>query len=282
MYILLLLLIVICYLIYISKEGFQNQGEQQEQQQQQQQQQKNAMIIVEPREHKLLQYVIENFNRFMDPSWDLYVFYGNSTKEYAENATQNVTQRAKYLLPLGVDNLIDTEYNTLFKQHEFWDKIDAENILVFQTDAVLCPSSAKKIEEFIKYDYIGCSVDNKHIGNSSAPHWWSSYPFYGIGGLSFRKKSFMKQCITNDPNNNIPEDVFYSTCIEKNGRNKPESAEVLAKFCSQWQYNEDSFGAHKTKGMSNKEDFYAYCPEAQRLEEAFRPMNIGPTRETFK
>jgi hypothetical protein len=43
----------------------------------------NAMVIVEPREHKLLEAVIKNFDDIMDSSWDLYVFHGKSFSKHA-------------------------------------------------------------------------------------------------------------------------------------------------------------------------------------------------------
>ena len=119
------------------------------------------------------------------------------------------------------------------------------------------------IDNFIKYNYIGCSVNDKDIGNGK---FWggSDTHFYGIGGLSLRKKSFMLQCIEDNPyiHKDYPEDVFYSNCVAKS-ENRPESADVLTKFCSQHSYYNDSFGVHKPSEMNRKdfEKFLQYCPD---------------------
>jgi hypothetical protein len=161
-----------------------------------------------------------------------------------------------------------TDYNTLFKKKHFWNKINAEDILVFQTDSVLCGRSYKTINDYIKYDYIGCSYDNKVIGDNMFRHWGSKYHFYGIGGLSFRKKSFMLQCIYDNPNvpNDFPEDMFFSQCVAKSSK-RPPTAKVLNQFCTQFVFKEESWGAHKTNvDLQNKDEFYEYCPEARMLE----------------
>jgi hypothetical protein len=230
----------------------------------------SALVIVEPREHKYLQYVCENFDKNMCKSWDLYLFHGASAGAYAKEATANIRGRRVHLIPLETDNLDGDGYNALFKSLDFWNKVKAENILVFQTDAVLCSASKFKIRDFMKYDYIGCGSYAGAIGKKDI--WGKEYSkgnsFYGIGGLSFRKNSFQKQCIRKYHGiaADYPEDVFYSNCVEESP-NKPESAEVLANFCTQDSFTKKSFGAHNTWYMKkDKEAFYAYCPAAEILK----------------
>jgi hypothetical protein len=37
----------------------------------------------------------------------------------------------------------------------FWDHIGAEHILIFQVDAVPCAASPTKIDDYLRFDYIG-------------------------------------------------------------------------------------------------------------------------------
>jgi hypothetical protein len=225
----------------------------------------NAMLIVEPRKHPLLKTVIHNFDKNMPTNWDLYVVHGKSFQEHAKEAVKDINRTVK-LIQLQTDNLTADEYNHLFKKISFWNKIKAENILVFQTDSALCSKSNFNIHDFMKYDYIGCAAENNH-GNKFGNHNWSkTYPhsfFYGIGGLSFRKNSFQKKCIRE---NKVPphfaEDVFYSNCVHK--YTKPENAKKIQQFCSQTNFTKKSFGSHKTKDIKSKK-FYKYCPEAKTI-----------------
>lgn len=243
---------------------------------------KKAMIIVEPRKHKLLQPVISNFHLRMNPSWDLYVFHGRLNKLEAEIAVQGIHGRNVFLKQLEYDNLTTEDYNALFKEERFWNQIDAEHILVFQTDTVTCSKSPHSIDRFLQYGYIGCSAYKDVIGVhprslfGGADKWFKKasmkeYPFYGIGGLSLRKKSFTVKCIRDMPEypKDFPEDVFYGTCVSKaNSILRPESASVLMDFCTQGSYEKEhkGWGAHKTnETISASSPFYEFCPEARML-----------------
>jgi len=233
----------------------------------------NAIVIIEPRNHPYLETVINNFNSQMDSSWDLYVFHGKSNRDYAVNAVRNIYKRRVFPISLGTDNLTADEYNSLLKKSSFWDLVKAENILVFQTDVALCANSKLNIYDFINYDYIGCSINDKTYGNHHVPKWWEGDNFYGIGGLSFRKKSFMMKCIADNPSvsDRYAEDVFFSNCVAKT-ENKPANASVIADFCTQNKFTNKSFGAHKTSllkrdSMEKYNNFATYCPEIKIIDQ---------------
>jgi hypothetical protein len=223
-----------------------------------------AMVIVEPREHKYLKTVCEQFDKEMDPSWVMYVFHGKNAKTFAEEATKGVTRRVLHLMPLDTDNLNADQYNELFKQASFWKKVIAEDILVFQTDTALCPASKYKIDQFTKYDYIGCATRHSvKIINGEIPK--DEHHFYGVGGLSFRKKSFMMKCIKDNPNvtAKFPEDVFFSNCVAESP-NRPKDGYELSRFCSQTAFQKPSWGAHKLSRMieGGLDEFLKFCPAA--------------------
>lgn len=232
---------------------------------------KKAMVIVEPRKHPDFDRVLKQFDAQMPVDWDLYVFHGKGAKDFLQDITMDITSgRNVYLKSLESDNLTANEYNKLFKQASFWNQINAEDILVFQTDCALCSKSPHNIDRFRKYGYLGCSyLKNSHGFTKQV--WGTKHPFYGIGGLSFRKKSFTMKCIRERPNidPDFAEDVFFSECVHKErGSLKPESADVLCDFCTQHAFNSKSFGAHKTKDLAkgDKDGFYAFCPEAEFLD----------------
>ena len=225
---------------------------------------KKAMVIVEPRDHKLLKDVIENFDKNMSIEWDLYVFHGKSHRKFAEEAVSSIKNRNVYLLSLDTDNLTADGYNSLFTKVRFWNKINAEHILVFQTDTVICENSLNKINKFLKYSYVGCPFDDKKVGDHPI---WGNYAFYGIGGLSIRKKSFMVDCIKKNPDieDNYAEDILFSKCIKDNGNPENITIDVLNNFCTQHIYTKNSFGAHKVNidlPNDQKNKFYSFCPAA--------------------
>lgn len=235
---------------------------------------KHAMVIVEPRGHPYLKRVIQNFDERMPRDWDLYVFHGKSHAAHAADAVKDIKGRKVFVKGLDVDDLSGGDhggYNTMFLKKDFWNKIDAENILIFQTDTALCgkPPTKRTIDKFIKYSYIGCAVDNKHIGTHSP---WNGALFYGVGGLSFRKKSFTMKCIDTPGRPTHAEDVAFSWCAEHvPGAVKPESVQVMANFCAQNTLAAETpgpFGVHKTNRefRGDKAKLFETCPEAKVIE----------------
>ena len=226
----------------------------------------NAMVIVEPRKHAKLAYVLHNYDKNVDPSYTLYIFHGKSSGEFAREAAKDVTRRKVIFEPLTVDNLSADEYNALLKSSAFYDAIDAENILVFQTDSVSCAKSPFQMKDFEAYGYIGCPYDTS-IGKGV--HWGKSNSFYGVGGLSFRQKSAALACIAHeksvDPK--FPEDVFFSNCVEKGYGRKPEHAGVLQSLCTQNFHGMPSFGVHKPELLRKDQvgQLLQHCPESAEI-----------------
>lgn len=223
--------------------------------------QPSAMVIVEPRRHPHLQRVLENFHRNMPPHYDLYVFHGKSSGDYARRAAAGVArERRTRMVPLDTDDLSADEYNALLKDPQrFWARIDAENVLVFQTDAVLCGASDFSISDFEHLGYVGCAFSTR-AGRGT--HW-------GVGGLSFRKKSAALRCLASLPHSRTyPEDMFFAECVEAGFGTRPADGDQVSQFCSQGQMNHRSFGGHRVKdGMdaAHLARFSGYCPEVRPL-----------------
>jgi hypothetical protein len=237
-----------------------------------------AMVIVEPRAHPKLAPVILNFHERMPMNWKMYIFHGKSHEQFAKDAAAPITGKGReiILLPLETDNLSADEYNAMFNKKSFWDRVNAEEILVFQTDTALCGNPLKRpIDEFLKYDYIGCAYNKNQVGLTDTP--WPNEVFYGVGGLSFRKKSFMMKCIDKYGDRPIasygagrpyPEDVLWSKCVHESP-NKPESGQRIADFCGQNTIDSDRiFGVHKTNSeyRGDRMKLYDVCPEARIIE----------------
>ena len=227
----------------------------------------SAMVIVEPRKHKHMRHVVENFDANMPPEYDLYVFHGKSAEAFVRDATSGVRRRRVHLRPLDTDNMTADQYNAFFKDPAaFWGRIDAENILIFQTDAVLCGRSRQSIRDFEQLGYIGCAYDAR----AGAGTHWGKDAFWGVGGLSFRKKSAALACLARlkAPDTTTPEDVFFSNCVEAGHGLKPRDGLQLSSFCSQNNFIAHSFGAHRIHDMMAKDqlaEFLQYCPEAKPL-----------------
>ena len=264
---------------------------------------RKAMVIVEPREHPLLGSVLRNFHSIIPLEYDLYIIHSPNNIEFAREQASFIQNRT--VLYMDIQDRLDetptdtarSNYNALFKTAKFWEAIDAEIILVFQTDSILCHNSPYRIEDFTQYGYVGCSYAS-HFADD-LPRYWTfdsvqTY-FYGVGGLSLRRKSFQLGCIDkymkdnsfnnwteeyDDPIASLPEDVFFSYCLEQQQENssyRPANVSVLQRFCCQWDLQEPTFGVHKLDewlgdnvGFDNAPEdvpkLVHHCPEVLTLK----------------
>ena len=150
---------------------------------------KYTAIIVEPRCHPALEFVLKNFYDNLSDEWQFIIFHGENNKESALNiCTNHFTPQRIKLVNLKVNNLTAQGYNKLFYTEEFYSYIDTDTFLVFQTDAIICSTYKDLINNFLQYDYVG------------AP--WVHINQVGNGGLSLRKKSKMLEILKIKKENN--------------------------------------------------------------------------------
>ena len=223
----------------------------------------NCAVIIEPREHEMLGPVIRNVmqslmsdhGNFKFQSWNLHVFCGNKNYEYVKNLFPNWDFK---ITNLGVNNLDTNEYSKLLKSKEFWNKINEENVLIFQTDSFVL--NGFNIHDYTDFSFIG-----------SPYNWDPEWKSYGErrdklsppkcisninGGFSFRKRSSMLECIEKIsaedivtwrsslnsevkyftiPNpwiGELPEDVYFHNGLSMLEHNLP-THEECSNFCHQ-------------------------------------------------
>lgn len=144
-----------------------------------------AGVIVEPRCHPDLELVLRNF-AYMLPNWSLYIYHSKHNEDYVKRICDYATN--VHYICFTDDNIGIEEYNKLLLSTEFYHSIDAQKILVFQTDSLI---RKKGIESYLQYDYVGAPfhhhmrhrnpiiIDNEYI----VP--------VGNGGISLRTKDVM-------------------------------------------------------------------------------------------
>jgi len=205
---------------------------------------KYTAVIVEPREHKALSFVLHNFLENLSNDWNIIIMHGNKNEQYLENIINNELKEHNHRITqvnLGVDNLSIPEYSKLFYSEDFYNHIPTETFLIFQTDSMICENGKDLINEYLNYDYVG------------AP--WKNEPVYsddgvGNGGLSLRKKSKMLEKIRNNIHkihecafHKDYEDMFFAN--NKCGYLNKPNAEEAKFFSNEGIFTDKSFGVHK-------------------------------------
>jgi len=211
-------------------------------------------VIVEPRRHKALSFVLNTFLTNLSEKWKVIIFHGNLNKEYVNDIIQkDLPQYINriQLEHLPIDNLTADKYSNLLVSESFYDKIPTETFLIFQTDTMINEKEKDKINDFLTYDYVG------------AP--WKSTRSVGNGGLSLRKKSKMLEKIRSCKYEGKEEDLFFSNdaCLPLN---KPDF-EKAKEFSVEQVYYDKPFGVHKAYDTLSKSELSKLEGEITGLED---------------
>ena len=205
-------------------------------------------VIVEPRLHPLLKNVINNMIEFLNINTKIMVFHSDINMEFLlSNYKDNNRIILKKLNNLRNNNLTIREYNVLLTSMTFWNKINGEYILIFQTDSCLCqPIDSFNFEEFKNYGFIGApcrEIDDK-------------YNTWRNGGFSLRRKSLTLKCLKIlQPYEKVTinEDKFYTVICRD--IIKPAPYDLSMKFSIEKYYYDKPIGLHKTWLYIKKEQW---------------------------
>ncbi len=186
-------------------------------------------VIVETRRHPALEPIVKNAMYFLGPGWNLHIFHGDKNKGYVRKLFAKSGARFSNLR--SMDSI--PEYNRLMTSASFWNKIKAEHVLIFQTDAAL---RRRGIEEFMAYDYVG-SPWRKELP------WNPSDLSGGNGGISLRSHASMMEVISHIPYRGGPEDIYFVHAMKMLGM-KVAPREVCTRFGVESLFSEDPFAIH--------------------------------------
>ena len=252
---------------------------------------KKLAFISEPRKHKALGYVLENFLTMLPDDWNIQINYGLNNLEYIKKVIKNskvissANSKDRIILKnLNVDNLTHREESDLLRTVEFYNNLEGDILLKFECDTILCPNSQYKIDDFLHLDYIGgywgtqlYPLDEQYPKLQPNGAYVKAYngpmTLCLNGGLSLRKKSVMIDIINTyfeeyfQSGKTYSEDYFYSEYITK-----PLTREVISFSIDNGYISplngKAPFGYHKP--WTNKGNAYmdikCSCPEVMTLE----------------
>jgi hypothetical protein len=195
-------------------------------------------IIVEPREHKALHFVVKNALDNLTDDWNVIIFHGNKNIDFVNNIANDLGRRVT-THKLNVDNLAPHEYSKLLMDRNFYNNVPTEMFLVFQTDSMIFARNKDRINDFLKYDYVG------------AP-WPHEQNQVGNGGFSLRRKSKMIEIIEKETKPEcqyFPEDLFFA--LPKIVSLYKPSYEEAQLFSFEYEFYTNCFGCHKPWIINN-------------------------------
>jgi len=208
----------------------------------------NVALLIEPRCHANLEYVIRNAAWFLGPSWQLQVFHGTTNEAHIRAAFSAAELEHVQFVSLEVDNLTPLAHNELMCTHWLWSRAAAERVLIFQTDSLICRDG---VDAFQKWDYIGAPWRTTDLWCVGKP-WLTGVG--GNGGFSLRSRARTLRCL--DAAGYVRgqcEDVFYAEHMPKVGGALAPRADGL-RFSVESVYAPRPFGLHAAyKWISSEE-----------------------------
>jgi hypothetical protein len=212
-------------------------------------------VIVEPREHPMLELVLKNFV-FMMKGWSLVVYHSKENEQYLLSILgENHNVKTVCFTD---SNIHIQDYNNLLMSKEFWSNVGGERVLVFQTDSFI---RKRNIDKYLEYDYVGAPwapntiIDKGNlelsvsIGSVIENHTIN----VGNGGLSLRNPNVMLKIIDMkelEPWRHMNEDIFFSVgiyCMECNRC----PMDIARSFSVETIFHHDPFGWHKAYNYWN-------------------------------
>jgi hypothetical protein len=150
-------------------------------------------VIIEPRKHKALEFVLTNFMTNLNSDWDFVIFHGTENQEFIEDIIN--TKLSEHIpritmVNMGVKNLTREQYSLMFYDETMYKYIPTEVFLIFQTDSMIFAKNKDKINDFLQYDYVGAPWPKDSGGLHAKAE-------VGNGGLSLRRKSKMLELLSH-------------------------------------------------------------------------------------
>lgn len=227
-------------------------------------------VIVEPRKHKALQFVLQNALTTLPNNWSIICFHGLTNKEYCEHVRTQCSDPSRIqLIELPVINFTLKTYSELFATRSLiYNYIQTEWFLVFQTDSLMFPQYLQTFLNLLdkRYDYIG------------APWLKCNYPptrirdFVGNGGFSLRNTAKMLEIIDKHDWHSVKhtevewlEDLYFTNPYDDVTMNKAPYDEAKTFSVDEIFYPQP-FACHKPWATSHYSEFVKLFPELAILQ----------------
>ena len=162
----------------------------------------NQVLLIEPRIHYALEYVLKNGLYHLDSRWGVTLVHSILNRDFILAIEKSVRGMRRIELPI---TYMDIPYlNKLLTSISFWQNFrDTDRVLMIQTDGLLLHGN---VERFLKYDFIGAPWhrENERWGKLS-----ETLPEgVGNGGMSLRSPKAMLR-VLHQYKASGQEDLFY-------------------------------------------------------------------------
>lgn len=138
-------------------------------------------IMIEDRPTKNLIPLIIHFHSVLGPDWPIVIYTsGENVGVFAGSASIKRYLRlgiiSVRILPILAPKSKSDSITQLLTGPWLWEDLaPADHVLIFQSDSMLCSNSARSVDDFLPFDFVGATIGG-HLGSSTK------------GALSLRKR----------------------------------------------------------------------------------------------
>lgn len=150
---------------------------------------RNVALIVAANIDGGLRSITHNVVEHLPEGWGLVVVHSADSESFVKMSLQHIRNVRYIALPDSFSITSVKDYNNLMFSAQFWRSIEADKVLLFQTDSIILHHG---IESYMKYDYIGAPWNERenervkrYIAEGKLRH------AVGNGGFSLRTVSAM-------------------------------------------------------------------------------------------
>lgn len=235
-------------------------------------------LLIENRPNPILSPLLLHFMAVVPPDWR-FRFMGSIESVHAVNqslAIRNMVAIGKLdltYIPANMSTAGQEMISRFLTNRWLYEQVlqPAENLLVFQTDSMLCANARMSINEWIGYDWVGAPWNPKGKGG-------------GNGGLSLRKVSSILDVLRQQTraDNSDPEDVWLAERLSARPGAKMANGSLELTFSGEMfgGLGEDVWDGHSPKSPNN----HGYIKGIDDWREGFyEPMgyHTGGSGETL-
>jgi hypothetical protein len=233
---------------------------------------KYTAIIIEPRKHNALDFVLHNVCSCLSNDWKIILFHGIKNVDFSSEIVQknnNLFENKINMVQLPISNLNSYEYSELLSTKSIiYDYILTEIFLIFQTDSMIFKQNIHLLEDFLQYDYVGAPwLETNYIPTKNCG-------FIGNGGFSLRNKQKMLEIIEKINYYDFPDDSLFKNYEDLYFSNNYDSIDVrkpvynkAKQFCVDEVFSEITFACHKPWFNKDYELFKTIYSEIETLQQ---------------
>lgn len=202
-------------------------------------------LLIETRKLLHNEFIIKNTIQKLGDGWGHIIYCHKNNVDQIKSICDEISPDIEIrLLDFELDR---NNYNNLCLNVRFWNEINCEKVLVYQTDTFIFNDFDDK---FLKYDWIGSVWSDEHTNAINSKLNWKN--LWGCnGGLNIRSVSVIKKILNSKAipkslfgdTDKLTEDTYFSWYIKN--KYKFPTKEVCDLFSNELKYNDEIFGCHQ-------------------------------------